>query len=112
MNAPTTSAPKQGTPKGQDTPKQAAPQNGSTPKKSKEEWQAERADRFHRVAARRTNEAIKAMRKLARTGSKQTYYYTESEKDMILSAIRAEYHALEAAFAASSESDDKPAFSF
>lgn len=47
----------------------------------------EKIERFHRVAVRRTNNAIEEIRKLGNCGNKQSYSYTEEEVRSIFNAI-------------------------
>jgi hypothetical protein len=58
----------------------------------------EKADRFHRVAERRTNNAIEEIRKLGNCGNKQNYLYTEDEVRKVFEAIEKEIESAKSKF--------------
>jgi len=71
-----------------------------------------RRDRFLRVATRRTNQAIAAVRYLARCSSRVAYEFSPAESEKICKALEAEVRDLRAAFGRLSHRRSLAEFSF
>jgi hypothetical protein len=59
-----------------------------------------KAERFKRVAERRVNETLRALRLLGNLADRRNYEYTEQQVAMILGAIDQEHKALRSRFKA------------
>lgn len=70
----------------------------------KAEREAEKSAAFKKVAARRTNAALKQIELLRNTTDTSNYSHTPEQAERIISALRAGVDALEAGFAGSSKS--------
>lgn len=65
-------------------------------------------ERFERIAQRRANETIKALRLLGNLSDKRNYDYSEKHVDTLLGAIDLEVRALKGRFRKESGASDKP----
>ncbi len=63
------------------------------------EREMERAERFRRVATRRTNTALKLLAALIRTADRRRYHYSERQVEVIITTLRQAIDKLEAAYA-------------
>lgn len=71
----------------------------------KDEKPAEsKADRFRRIAGKRTAEALTAIEKVGHTSRSTTYEYTDEQVDKIVSALREKVDGVEAALKNGGES--------
>lgn len=59
-----------------------------------------KAQRFERIAERRVNETLRALRLLGNVSDRRNYAYTDEQIAMILAAIDLEYRSLKARFKA------------
>jgi hypothetical protein len=57
-----------------------------------------KAQRFERIAERRVNETLRALRLLGNLADRRNYEYTDQQVSMILGAIDQEYRALRSRF--------------
>jgi hypothetical protein len=70
-----------------------------------------KAQKFERIAERRVNETLRALRLLGNLSDRRNYAYTEEQVAMVLSAIDLEVRSLKARFKAESPSET-PTFRF
>jgi hypothetical protein len=59
-----------------------------------------KAQKFERIAERRVNETLRALRLLGNLSDRRNYAYTEEQVAMILAAIDQEYRSLKGRFKA------------
>jgi hypothetical protein len=64
-----------------------------------------KSQRFERIAERRVNETLRALRLLGNLSDRRNYAYTDDQVAMILSAIDQGYRALKSRFKAESVTD-------
>lgn len=83
-----------------DADKPATP-NADKPAESKAE---SKADRFRRIAGKRTAEALTAIEKIGHTSRSATYEYTDEQVDKIVTALREKVDGVEAALKNGGES--------
>jgi cytochrome c556 len=91
---PQPAAPPKDTPK--DAPKDA-PKGANNGKATEGE---SKADRFRRIAGKRTAEALKAIEKVGATSRSTTYEYTDDQVDKIVTAMREQVDGVEKALKA------------
>ena len=63
------------------------------------EREVENAERFRRVAGKRTNSALKTLASLTKTANRGNYHYSERQVEVILSTLRQAVDRLEASYA-------------
>ena len=66
-----------------------------------------KSQRFERIAERRVNETLRALRLLSNLSDRRNYAYTEDQVAMILAAIDQGCRALKSRFRAESVSDSR-----
>ena len=71
-----------------------------------------KADRFKKVATRRTITALTAIRKLRKVATRNNYEYTEEELEAICKALYNEVQSLEKEFKLRFKGDDPISFDF
>jgi len=59
-----------------------------------------KAEKFERIAERRVNEALRALRLLGNLADRRNYEYTEAQVSTVLRALDREYRALRSKFSA------------
>jgi hypothetical protein len=64
--------------------------------------------RFERIAERRANETIRALRLLGNLSDRRNYEYTDVHVDRLLSAVEQEVRSLKSRFRSESGSGAKP----
>src|SRR3954454_8025948 len=87
--------PKQTPPTGQEKP--PAPPTGENGQKKDEKPPETKADRFRRIAGKRTGEALAAIEKVGHTSRSATYEYTDEQVDKIVSALHDKVDSVEQA---------------
>jgi hypothetical protein len=58
----------------------------------------DKATKFHRLAERRVNEALKKLRLVANLSNKRNYSYTDEHAKLIVEALEAEFKHLKTKF--------------
>jgi hypothetical protein len=64
-----------------------------------------KAQRFERIAERRVNQTLHALRLLGNLSDRRNYAYSDDQVSMILNAVDQEFRALKSRFKAESDAD-------
>jgi hypothetical protein len=67
-----------------------------------------KAERFQRIAERRVNETIRALRLLGNLSDRRNYDYTPEEATLVLGAVEKEFRAFRARFMTEAHGTNKP----